>query len=114
MGDQLGSTHFRALFESALQTYKNKTGIALSKHPLAVQLQNCRSLESITVLLQDQIGATSDFRENDRIMIPIKSTISILSTLSATAALDWATSLVCQRTLMVCSTTLTVFSDILA
>ncbi len=112
MGGPLGSTHFRALFESALQTYEKKTGITLDKHPLAVQLQNCRSVESVVIFLQDQIGTSSDFGGNDRIMIPIKSTISILSTLSATPSLDWATVMVCMNSLIVRSTSLTVFLDI--
>jgi hypothetical protein len=109
MGDQSRSTHFRTLFESALQAYKEKTGITLIEHPLAVQLQSCRSVESITAVLQDQIRASNDFGGNDRIMKSIKSIISITSTLSATAALDWVNGLVCQKALMTCSTSLTRF-----
>jgi len=36
MYDQPGSTGFRALFESALRTYEQTTGIRLAEHPLAV------------------------------------------------------------------------------
>ena len=103
MGDQSRSTHFRALFESALQAYEKKTGITLAKHPLTVQLQSCPSVEAITTLLQDQIGASSDSVGNERIMESIQNTISILSTLSATTALDWAIDLVCQKALVSCS-----------
>ena len=113
MGDQSGSTHFRALFESALQEYEKNTGIALAQHPLAIQIRSCRSIESITTLLQDQTRASSDFGGNDRIINSIKSTISLLSALSATTALDWAISLVRQNLLTAHSTSLTIFEDVL-
>jgi len=35
---QSGSSHFRALFESALQGYQTQTGITLSEHPLTIKL----------------------------------------------------------------------------
>jgi len=110
MGDQSRSTYFRALFESALQEYEKNTGIALAQHPLAVQIRSCRSIESITTLLQ---GASSDFGGNDRIINSIKSTISILSALSATTALDWTISLVRQDLLIAHSTSLTIIEDVL-
>ncbi len=109
MDDQSASTPFRAVFESALRTYDEKTGIILAEHPLTSRFQNCRSVESINALLEDQLRASSDSVGNDRIMISIKSIISILSGLSATPALDWATGLVCQKALMACSGSLTVF-----
>jgi hypothetical protein len=87
MEDQSGPSHFRALFESAFQAYEKKTGISLAEHPLALQLQSCQSVESITTLLQNQTKAFREFRGNDRVMKLIKSTVSILTTLSATASL---------------------------
>jgi len=94
MADMSGSTRFRALFESALQVYEKKTGITLPTHPLAVQLQSCHSVESITSLVEDQASTFSDIREKDRAMKSVKSTISILTTLSATASLGDAIDLV--------------------
>ncbi len=88
MDDRLASTHFRPLFESALRTYAKKTGIILAEHPFSLQLRDCSSVESIIAFLEDQILPSSDFGGNDRIMKSIKGTISILFTLSATAALD--------------------------
>ena len=95
MGDHYGPTHFHALFASTLQGYKQNTGISLAEHPLTLQLQNCRSVESIASLMQDQIRTSSDFGENDRLGGSIKEALSILSTLSATAPLDWAIGSVC-------------------
>jgi hypothetical protein len=110
MGEKLGSTHFRALFGSTLQEYEKITGITLAQHPLAIQIQNSRSTKPITSLLQDQIGASSHLGRNDRIINSVKSTISLLSTLSSSTALDWAIDLVRLKQLMVRSTSLTGFS----
>jgi len=96
MGDQSESTRFRVLFESALQAYEKQTGIMLAEHPLTLQLKSCRSVGSITTLLQDQIPASGDFGGNDKVMTSIRSTISLLSTLSTTAAFDWAVGMVRQ------------------
>ena len=70
------------------------TSISLAEHPLTLQLQNCRSGESVITLLQDQIRASSDFVETDRLKRSVTSIISILPSLSATAAFDWALDLV--------------------
>ena len=109
MDDQSRSTRFRALFDSALRAYEEKTGIMLAEHPLAEQLQGCPSVESITALIQDQIRAPSDFGGTDRIMNSVGSTISILSTVSATTAFEWATDMVRQKVLTTCFISLILF-----
>ena len=96
MGDQSGSTRFRALFKSALQAYEDNTGITLTEHPLAIKVQHRPSVDFITTLLQDQLRTSSAFRGDDRIIRSIKSIISTLSTLSSTTALEWAIDLVRQ------------------
>jgi hypothetical protein len=103
MGDHARSSRCQALFESTLQEYKKKTDITLAEHELALQLRGCRSVESITSLLQDQLRTSNnlDVGGTDGIMIAIKSTISIVSTLSATAAFDWAIGFVSQKALLV-------------
>ena len=110
MDDQSRSTRFRALFDTAMQVYEQKTGIMLAEHSLAEQLQSCPSAEFITTLIQDQIRASSDSRGIDRITNSIESTISVVSTLSATTAFDWAVDMVCWEVPMACSTSLTGFS----
>jgi hypothetical protein len=109
MGDQSGSAHFQTLFDSALQAYEKKMGIPLAKHPLATQLQDCHSVESITTLLQHQAKDFSDFQGKNRIMNLIQSTVSILSTLSTNSALGGSIGLVCQNILMGCSMSLITF-----
>jgi hypothetical protein len=109
MGDKSGSAHFQTLFDSALQAYEKKTGVSLAKHPLAMQLQDCHGVESITTLLQYQAKDFSDFRGKNRIMNLIQSTISILSTLSANSALGGTIGLVRQNAPMGCPMSLITF-----
>ena len=96
MGGQSESTSFRALFESAFQAYE-KTGITLAEHPLAMQLQSCHSVESMTALVQEQASAFNEFRGKDRVTKSLKSTLSILTKLSATASLGDVVGLVCRK-----------------
>lgn len=109
MADHPASTRFHSLFESALTEYEKKTGIILAEHPLAIQLQSCHSIESTTAVLQGQAQAFSKFRGRDRAIKSIKNTLSILTTLSDTAALGDSIGLVCHNVLVVYSTALTVF-----
>ena len=100
MTDQSVSSRFRTLFDLALEDYEIKTNISLAKHPLAQKLDHCHSIDSITALLQDQARALGEFRGRDRIMKSIRSTVSFLYKLSATAALGDCIGLVRQETLM--------------
>jgi hypothetical protein len=104
MSDQLGSSRFEALFESALHDYEKQTGIPLAKHPLAEQFQNCQSVESVTTLLQEQARAFSEFRGSDKIMKSLKSVVSALSRVSAVTTLGHNIGMVCPWILTKCST----------
>jgi hypothetical protein len=109
MDVQSGPSRFCVLFEPALQAYEKNMGITLAEHPLAQQLRSCHSIESITSVLLGEAKAYGEFGGSDRVNKSIKNTVSILSTLFATASLDEAIDLVCQKALVVCSTTLNVF-----
>jgi hypothetical protein len=85
MSEQSGPSHLRALFEAALEDYEKKTGIALAKHPLAEQLQNCVSVESVTDIFREQTQSFSEFRERDKIMRLLKNSVSVLYKLTAAA-----------------------------
>jgi hypothetical protein len=104
MSDHSGPFPFYALFESALQGYEKQTGIPLANHPLAEQLQNCQSVESVTSLLQEQARALSGFRGSDKITKSLKGVVSTLSKVSATATL--AIGMVCPRPPILCFTSL--------
>ena len=96
MGDHSGPTCFRDRFKSTLQAYQKITGIILAEHLLAAQLQSCHSIDSIITLLRYETRAFSDLQPeaNDRITKSIESVVSIFYTLSTTASLGDAISLV--------------------
>ena len=95
MDHQSGSPHFQVLFESALQNYETQTGTPLANYPLAQQLQNCQSVESVTALLQEQAQAFNEFREGDKIFKSLKGIVSALSRVSAISALGHSVGMVC-------------------
>ena len=97
MADQSGSAHFRAVFQSALLAYEKKAGVTLAEHPLAVQLQSCDSVESITAVLQDQAQVIGEFRGIDQVMKSVRSTVAILTALSTSASLGDSNGSVCQN-----------------
>jgi len=95
MAHQSQSSHFRILFESALQDYQIQTGTTLPNHPLAEKLQYCNSVESVTAVLQEQARAFTEFRGGDDTIIKsLKSVVSVLYTLCAGTALGEAIGLV--------------------
>jgi hypothetical protein len=97
MSHQSLSSRFRALFDAALQDYEKTTNITLAKHPLAEQLQNCHSVESITTFLQDQVREFGRFQRGDEIMKSIENTVASLCALSATTAIGGVVQLVCPQ-----------------
>jgi hypothetical protein len=97
MSGQSGPSRFRDLFESDLQDYEKITNISFAKHPLAEQLQNHSSVDSITTFLQDLARKLDDCTGSDRFMKSIKNITSILCTLSASAALGDSVHLVMSR-----------------
>ena len=96
MAHQSESICFQALFEPALQAYEKKAGILLARHPLALKLQSCDSVEAITGIFQDQARVFGDLQGSDRIMESMRGIISISS------------KLVHQQELVECFTSLTV------
>jgi fungal STAND N-terminal Goodbye domain len=110
MSDQSESSPFQSLFDSALQDYEKQTGIGLADHPLAEQLQNCQSVESVIALLQEQARASQAFsksQESDKIFKSLKSVVSALWSVSTTAAFGQAIGMVCPGLPTGCSTFLT-------
>jgi hypothetical protein len=94
MGDQLGPSHLRVIFEAALRDYESETGLVLANHPLAEQLQNCDSVESVTAVLHDQTQAFREFHGRDKVLMWLKNAVSVLHKLSSTADLGHAIGLV--------------------
>jgi hypothetical protein len=92
--DQSGSSQLQAFFEAALKDYEKQTGIELTKHPLAEQLQDCRSVESVIAVLHEQTQALGESREKDKVMKPLKNAVSFLYKLSSIAEFGRAVGLV--------------------
>jgi hypothetical protein len=90
------SSNFTTLFESALQEYANQTGKPWAEHPLAMQLEQCYSLESVSDALQKQAQAFTRSRGDSTIAKSLKSAISVLYTLSTNRTLCDAISVVCR------------------
>ena len=91
MSDQSPSSHLNVLFAAALQDYERQTSIALAKHPLAELLQECDSVESITIVLHEQTQAFHEFRGKETVMKLLKNAVSILYNLSACVKLGEVT-----------------------
>src|SRR5260221_12454201 len=94
MSHQLETARFRTIFDSAMQAYEKRVGINLAQHHLSVQLRSCDTVQSISTLLQGQVQALSDFRENDKIVKSINTTESIITKLSSFASFASAVVLV--------------------
>lgn len=100
------SSYFQKLFESALQDYERQTGTKLTEHPLADQLERCRSAESVTaVIIQGQGQTRRAFgvfrrRSDGKVSKSLKRAVSVLYPLSIGAVLDTAIRTVCPRRLI--------------
>jgi hypothetical protein len=74
-----------SIFNSALQTYKKKTGKDITSHPLATELQSCNSSDTILTVLRKQVPLFDKYQDSDGIftkwLIPI---INVLYAFSAT------------------------------
>ena len=95
MTDQSGSLHLRALFETALEDYKQQTGIELAKHPLSERLQDCNSVEAVTVIFLEQAQDFEAFREKEKVLKPLKTVLTVLHRLSSAANFAQNVGLVC-------------------
>jgi len=90
MGDPPDSK-LQFLFEAALHNYEEQTGMKLIDHPLARQLENCNSVESITAVLQDQARAFTEFRRDDgKVMKPLKRVVHVVHALSTSLSFPHA------------------------
>jgi hypothetical protein len=60
------STNFQSIFNAALHSYANQTGVDLTRHPSAEKLQDCHSPEDIMRLLSERETAFKDYRDKYR------------------------------------------------
>ena len=86
MNDSSG-TRLQLLFDTALQSYEKQTGLKLIDHPLARQLENCHTVDSVVLILQNQAPALTGFRKDGRIMRSLKRVVHVLHALSTSSTL---------------------------
>jgi hypothetical protein len=98
MSQSTSSSTFQALFNAALQDYKEKTGTTLVDHPFAKQLETCESPISITAILREQAQNFREFRENDgKLMRALNSSVEVLCSPSISSTLSETVGLVVRR-----------------
>jgi len=88
MSQLSSSSSFQALFGAALQDYEKRTGISLVNHPLAKQLEECDSLDSIIAIIREQAKDFREFRgDNGKLMKSVKRSVDVLYILSISTVL---------------------------
>jgi hypothetical protein len=79
------SSNFQSIFYAALKAYEKKTKDDLLAHPLAAQLQACKSPGDILAVLQEKVKEFDQSRSADeRLSQWLKPTINVLYSFSAT------------------------------
>ena len=78
MSQSSSPSTFQALFNTALQNYKDKTGNSLVDHPFAKQLQECNSVESVSTILEEQARVFREFRDHGKLINSLRRLADIL------------------------------------
>ena len=79
------SSRFKAIFQTALESYQQQTKKDLLTHPLASQLKVCDSNAAILAILQDQIREFDKSRSGDeRLTKWLGPTVNVLCAFSTT------------------------------
>ena len=79
------SSNFQLIFDNALESYKKRTKKDLLTHPLAAQLQDCRSPSSILDVLQQQVQELNQSRQrSERWTRWLDPTVKVLHAFSET------------------------------
>jgi hypothetical protein len=102
MSDPQGPSEslFLSLFDAALEDFEKQTGASLARHPLAIKLDACKTVESINASLQEQAKAFRQFRGDDgKVTRCLKGVVRVLHKLSTTGVLGEGIGLVCRNSL---------------
>ena len=102
---------FQALFDAALEEFEKQTGTSLARHPLAIKLDACETVESINACLQEQAKAFRRFRGDDgKVTKCLKGVVHVLHKLSTTGVLGEGIGLVGRSSLTTSSSLTTFYS----
>jgi hypothetical protein len=95
MSQLSSSSSFQALFGAALQDYEDRTRINLVNHPLAKQLEECDSLDSIIAILREQAKGFCKVRgDTGKLMKSVNCSVDVLYILSISTVLGEGVGLV--------------------
>src|SRR5258707_5024583 len=73
-------SNYRAIFDSALEAYKKKTGKDLTKDPLLRRLETCNSPDAVLNMLRAQILEPGQPQSNsNRLTIWLDPTVNVLT-----------------------------------
>jgi hypothetical protein len=90
------SAQLKSILDAAFDSYTEKTGVELVKHPYGDKLQNCGSSEDVLQVLLEGRTAFASFRDNlPKFLHGIRPVVNVVRTFSA--ALGEASSLVRAR-----------------
>lgn len=77
------SSNFKVIFDAALASYREHTGVDLSQYPFAEKLQSCQSADAILELLQEKVKEFKDFRNgNHKLINCLRPVVQVLHTFS--------------------------------
>ena len=77
-------SNYQSIFDSALESYKNKTGKDLTSDPLLHRLETCRSPDDILVILREHTsGFDHPHNSSDGLTKCLNTTVSVLYSFSA-------------------------------
>ena len=77
--------NFQPILDKALKEYEKKTGEDLTKHPLAAEINGCKSPDVILTVLRGKANELDHSRKSDeRLTKWLSPTVNVLNALSAT------------------------------
>ena len=78
------SLSFQSILDAALDSYHKQTGIYLTNHPSAEQLQACHSPDDVVKLLLEKESAFKDYRDKYRKLIDcLRPVVNVIHAFSA-------------------------------
>jgi hypothetical protein len=88
-------SRLHSLFDAVLQSYEKQTGMKLTDHPLAGQLENCHSVDDVMGILQQQAQTlTTSRRDGGKLMKSLKRAVQVLHAFSSSTTIDQGIGLV--------------------
>jgi hypothetical protein len=78
-------SNYQAIFDSALEAYKRKTGKDLTKDPLLRSLETCQSPDAVISILRAQLlGPGQSQSSSDELTTWLDPTVNVINAFSAT------------------------------